>query len=171
MRKAIVSLRLLPTLTSIQVVNLCAALNFMKMEEIKRFCDRHKVPTVGKKGEILDRVMAFLETGRILEPRAIPAASRAAAGAAAPLRSNAKILYGTYKNDDRTARFMRGLVGSHFHFTAFGQDWIKARWMVGNPPTFQEFAEAWQEEYERRKKSEARPKDEWAYLNFMQRYV
>jgi len=66
--------------------------------------------------------------------------------------------------------FFKKLIGQHFHFTAFGQDWILSRWREGNPPTYSEFAKFWQEEYLRREKSEANPKKEWAYLNFIRQF-
>lgn len=61
---------------------------------------------------------------------------------------------------------MKSLVGNHFHFTAFGQDWIKERWLARKPPTYRQFADFWQKEYKARQKKPAAPKKEWAYINF-----
>ena len=58
-----------------------------------------------------------------------------------------------------------------FHFTAFGIDWINQRWLVGNPPTYQEFAEMWQQEYSFRKQNKVAPKVEWAFINFTKEYL
>lgn len=62
------------------------------------------------------------------------------------------------------------MIGSHFHFTAFGIDWINEKWMEGNPPPYQEFADMWVKETKRRKHSPVAPKAEWAYINFVQSY-
>ena len=42
--------------------------------------------------------------------------------------------------------------------------------MDSSPPTYKEFAEMWQIEYQRRKKNPANPKAEWAYINFLKNY-
>jgi hypothetical protein len=43
--------------------------------------------------------------------------------------------------------------------------------MDSNPPTYQEFADMWQAEYKRRKEIPATPKEEWAYINYVQQYL
>ena len=50
----------------------------------------------------------------------------------------------------------------------YGLDWLHERWMEGNPPTYQEFATMWQTEHVRRKQHPGAPKEEWAYINFVQ---
>lgn len=50
----------------------------------------------------------------------------------------------------------------------YGLDWLHERWMEGAPPTYQEFATMWQTEHERRKLHPEAPKEEWAYINFVQ---
>lgn len=110
-------------------------------------------------------------TGEILQPKKIPTISKAETGKKYPLKPDTLILYGAYKNDLTTRNFFKKLIGEHFHFTAFGQDWIAKRWQQGKPPTYSEFAKAWQKEYLKRKSSKANPKKEWAYLNFLQRFL
>ena len=146
------------------------ALNYMKIEEIKNFCKKHAIPAQGKKGETLKRIKHFLTTGNILLPLAIPEKSKSKKGTRYSLQPDTHILYGSYKNDLKTRTFFKKIIGDHFHFTAFGQDWIADRWQKGRPPTYAEFAKAWQKEYLRRKKSDANPKKEWAYLNFVRRF-
>jgi hypothetical protein len=77
------------------------------------------------------------------------------------------MLKGGYKNDLKTRIFFREIIGQHFHFTAFGIDWLESRWMDGNPPTYQEFADMWSKEYEFRTAYGSAPKAEWAYINFV----
>ena len=40
--------------------------------------------------------------------------------------------------------------------------------MNGTPPTYQQFADMWQAETLRRTKNPTAPKEEWAYINFVQ---
>jgi len=96
--------------------------------------------------------------------------SQAESNRSAPLHPSRKILFGCYKNNEETRNFFKTLIGNHFHFTASGQDWIYERWTRGKPPTYAEFATFWQKEYEARKTKKRTPKQEWAYINFVQRY-
>ena len=88
-----------------------------------------------------------------------------------PLDGQTYILFGAYKNDLKTRLFMKKLVGEHFHFTAFGQDWMKKKWYDGKPPTYAEFAAYWSAEYLKRKQGMTQPKDEWAYIKFIKEYI
>ncbi len=158
------------------------ALYFMKMAELKKVCEQLGLPVTGVKGERIDRIKHFITTGTILEEQKVPEVSKAPYYAKAskgrakkdkeyPLKPNGLILFGAYKNDAQTRAFFKKLVGNHFHFTAFGIDWLKMRWMQGKPPTYQEFADMWQKETERRKNKKPEPKKEWALITFVQKYM
>jgi hypothetical protein len=146
------------------------ALHFMNMKELREFCNAHGIPSTEKKGALIEKIMHFVKTGIILPIKELPNSAFAKKGTLYPLEPNTQILHGSFKNDLKTRIFFKKLIGDHFHFTAFGIDWIEERWFAGKPPTYQEFATMWQREYERRKKTKAQPKKEWALLNFMQRY-
>ncbi len=146
------------------------ALNYLLVSELKDFCKKLKLPINGKKGEIIHRILLFLKDGKIIRTLEFPDVSIAKKNHLYPLSPKTRILQGSYKNDDATRSFMKTLAGENFHFTAFGQDWIKGRWLDGDPPTYLEFAKFWQNENRARKKRKALPKREWAYLNFIQRY-
>lgn len=161
---------LLKHLTKKEKETLFDALNYLKMAEIKTFCQKHSIPVSGKKGEILDRIKQYLMTGKIKLPTKIPEISKAKSEKIYPLASDTKILKGSYKNDTLTRNFFKNIIGEHFHFTSFGQDWILKQWQAGKPPTYAQFAKFWQKEYVLRKNSEANPKKEWAYLNFVKRF-
>jgi hypothetical protein len=81
------------------------------------------------------------------------------------------MLYGTYKNDVATRNFFKQIIGNHFHFTAQGVDWLREQWLKGTPPTYADFANEWQAEYERNKTQKRPPKQEWAYIRFVQEYM
>lgn len=150
--------------------NFFEALYYMKMAELKSFCQKHAIPLQGKKGEILSRLKNYLLTGKINQPKSLPDISKAKPKKLYPLAINTKILKGAYKNDLTTRNFFKKLIGEHFHFTSFGQDWILNRWREGKPPTYGQFAKYWQKEFLQRQNSEVNPKQEWAYLNFIRQY-
>jgi len=147
------------------------ALHYMHVSELKEVCTQLNLPLQGKKGDLIHRIQTFVQTGQIVILKSLPDVSKAQKGVEYPLLPETLALYGSYKNDQRTRAFMKTLVGDHFHFTAFGQDWMKERWQAGNPPTYREFAEFWQAEYVRRQTKKASPKQEWAYLTFIQKYL
>lgn len=147
------------------------ALHYMNMEELKEMSEKLELPIKGKKRDLIKGVLHYIQTGQTLKQAPIPEKSRAQKNKEYPLKPDTSILLGAFKNDAVTRNFMKTLVGDHFHFTAFGQDWIKERWLEGNPPTYQEFSQYWQQEYERRKKEGAEPKQEWAYLSFIRQYL
>lgn len=157
-----------PLLTQHNQEALNDALHYMNMAELKDICSGLNISHAGMKAVIIARIMHFLETGKILAEPEIPAISRAQKNQVVLLRPESLILYGSHKNDLATRLFFKRLIGEHFHFTAVGHDWIRERWLEGNPPTYQEFADFWEEA---RKANAVCPKQEWAYLSFIQRFV
>lgn len=147
------------------------SLYFLKMAELKKLCLQLNLPSAGAKAEIIDRIKHFITTGKILEIPPIPAISKAQKGKSYPLAPQTLMLIGAYKNDAQTRAFFKKFIGNHFHFTAFGIDWLNLRWKQGTPPTYQEFADMWQKEYTKRKMQKPEPKKEWALITFVQRYM
>ena len=146
------------------------ALYYLNMTELRNIGLRFAVSPSGKKVMLIKRIMHFVRTGKELHVDHMPEQSKAKKGHDYPLRPETRIVYGSYRNDALTRAFFKQLIGPHFHFTAYGIDWINERWMQGNPPTYAEFATLWQTEHETRQKQQAVPKREWAYLSFLQRY-
>lgn len=151
-----------------EINNLKISLNFLHVSELKGVCNKLQLLEKSKKGELIFRIIKFLETGEKLVNLTFPKISCAKPSQIYELTEDALMLKGAYKNDLKTRLFFKKLIGEHFHFTAFGIDWLNERWMEGNPPTYKEFAIMWQEEMIRRKSSPAEPKTEWAYINFLQ---
>ncbi len=144
-------------------------LYYFHVSELKKVCDQFQLSSSGKKKDLILRILAYFKSGKKQELIDFPDSSRACKGEKYPLEPKMKILIGAYKNDLATRLFFKELIGDYFHFTAFGIDWINERWAQGNPPTYQEFASFWEKEYAFRKTQKAKPKTEWAYLNFIQR--
>ena len=154
-----------------EIENLKFSLNYFHMQELRDLCLNFNLPKSGQKVELLNNIISYIESGQIPPKKQLPDISKAQKGKEYLLNKKTLILLGAYKNDLKTRLFMKQLVGEYFHFTAFGQDWMKERWYSKNPPTYAEFAAYWRAEYLRRKKNKAQPKGEWAYINFIQSYV
>jgi hypothetical protein len=145
-------------------------LYFLTMQELRELSVHFGLSKKGKKAFLIDALKQFLSTGQILHEPQIPSVSRARPRQSIPLAPDSLILKGSYKNDLKTRLFMKSLIGPHFHYTAYGVDWINERWLKGEPPTYEEFARAWQEEYRATQTSKRPPKKEWALINFVQEY-
>lgn len=155
-----------PTLTALH-----HSLLFLHVEELRELATQLNIPARGKKIILITRIIHFLTTGEIITQPPYPKFSCPQRGSVYPLVPTTLMLKGAYKNDLETRLFFKKLIGEHFHFTAFGIDWLEEQWRAGNPPTYEAFARMWQDEYKRRKVNPAAPKEEWAYINFTQRYL
>lgn len=151
--------------------NLRTSLNFLHVSELKIICNKLQLSEKGKKGELIQRIANFIETGEKQVSPKFPKISCAKNGQTYELSKDSLMLKGAYKNDLKTRLFFKKLIGEHFHFTAFGIDWLNERWMNANPPTYQEFTSMWQEEHDFRRQNGSIPKDEWAYINFVKDYL
>ena len=163
--------RTFPLLNSEKCLTLKEALHFLHVEELCTLAEKLNLPNKAKKGTLIDRIMHFIETGKIRLSAKIPKVSCAEKGKIYTLSSKTLMLKGSYKNDLATRLFFKRLIGEYFHFTAFGIDWLNERWMRGSPPTYKEFADMWVKEYAQRKQKGSTPKQEWAYINFTQRFI
>jgi hypothetical protein len=159
-------------LSQAQLIELKEALSYMNVSELKTLLGKIQLCIKGfNKKELIDRLVYYAETGKELLPLTIPSISKAKRGKSYPLNSNTLMLHGSYKNDLKTRQFLKQLIGNHFHFTAWGIDWLRERWLKGNPPTYDQFAKEWKAEYRRNKKERRLPKQEWAYIRFVQEYL
>ncbi len=152
-------------------IKLEESIYYLHVEELKELCTKLSLSLKGKKGELVHRIIHFAKTGEKVISIKFPEASCAKRDIVYKISKDSLILKGAYKNDLKTRLFFKEIIGQHFHFTAFGQDWTMGRWLEGSPPTYLEFANMWQQEYEYRKKHKVSPKTEWAYLSFIQRYI
>ena len=144
---------------------------FLHVEELKEVTTQLRLSDKGAKGVVIGRILHFLQSGEELAAPKFPAVSCAKKGVVPPLLPKSLMLQGAYKNDLAARLFFKSLIGEHFHFTAFGIDWLNERWLQGNPPTYQEFADMWIAETARRMHEKAAPKQEWAYIRFVQKYM
>ena len=146
------------------------ALLFLNMRELKTICLHFKLPAQNEKITLIENITTYVTTGKKIAQKTIPAISKAHPKTIYPLAPETLILKGAFKNDLKTRIFLKQLIGDHFHYTAYGIDWIKNNWLKGTPPTYAEFAIYWQAEYQNRQINKAPLKQEWAYLNFLDHY-
>ena len=158
-----------PLLSEKEQSKLKDALHYMKMLELRKACLILSLPEKGKKALLIERILTFIKNGTVMPVPQVPAVSLAKNHSLQPLAPQSLMLYGGYKNDLKTRNFFKKLIGEHFHFTAYGIDWLNERWLEGNPPTYQEFADFWSRETAQRKKENKKPKDEWMFIRFMQK--
>lgn len=147
------------------------SLQYLFVSELKELCTTFNLPYKGGKPELIDHILAFSMDAPPPKKKEYPQKSCAQKETAIKLLPSSLILYGHYKNDLKTRKFFKKIIGPHFHFTVFGHDWIKQRWADGLPPTYQEFADFWQQEHLLRKSKKSPLKKEWAYLNFIRRHL
>ena len=156
---------------SIEHDQLHASLHYLHVSELRIYCENLYLSIKGKKIDLINRIIHFLNTSEKIDLAKYPAHSIAQDRNNNVISANVLMLKGAYKNDLKTRIFFKEIIGQHFHFTAFGIDWLESRWMEGSPPTYQEFADMWVKEYEFRKTYGSTPKAEWAYINFVKRYL
>jgi len=153
-----------------QQKELFPALLYLNMRELKNMSLHFRLPIQNEKIKLIESIELYLTTGKITTQQQIPTASKAKPKTVYPLAPETIILKGSFTNDLKTRIFLKSLIGNHFHYTAYGIDWIKEQWVQGTPPTYAQFATYWQQEYQKRQITKAPMKVEWAYLNFLDRY-
>lgn len=147
-------------------------LSYMHVDELESQLQELGLSLKGfNKNELIERLVHYAITGKELSSLKIPENSRASRNRKYTIAPQSLMLYGAYKNDRATRDFFQQTIGKYFHFTAQGIDWLREQWLKGNPPTYADFAQEWQAEYERNKKDKRSPKQEWAYIRFTQHYT
>lgn len=154
-----------------EIDQLRISLLYMNMTELRYVSRFLHLPPNYTKLNLIERILLYVSSGIRSEQPRIPDVSRGTSKKSEPLMPHEKMLYGIYKNDAKTRLFFKQIIGEDFHFTAFGIDWLKDRWMQGNPPRYQEFADYWRAESQRRNVTKEQPKEEWAYLNYAQDFL
>lgn len=112
----------------------------MHVQDLKEIAEKLSIPNNGTKLKLIARIIYFVQTGAVIKEPKVPVASCAQKGVQYPLAPNTVMLKGAYKNDLKTRLFFKNLIGEHFHFTAFGIDWLNDCWMAGDPPSYGAFA-------------------------------
>ncbi len=154
----------------IDFISLQKSLMFLYVHELKNYCEKLSLTTKGKKIILAARIMHFLKTQEKNSITPYPKSSLAKKNNLQQPALHALMLKGAYKNDLQNRLFFKSIIGNHFHFTAFGIDWLEEQWLSGTPPTYEQFIHMWKNEYAFRSIYKVAPKQEWAYINFIQTY-
>lgn len=70
------------------------SLLYLKMAELKNICQAHQLPDNGNKIALINRIVTFIQTGKILTLPIMPDASKAKKGTAYPLEPHTRMLSG-----------------------------------------------------------------------------
>jgi hypothetical protein len=135
-------------------------LNYLNLQEIRSFCDRHAIPyrivvertdgrtkptrDTDRKPAILHRIRHYLATGERLEATCLPARVVREDGPPARPRPTDRLYYRWYsKAHGPVIALLKDLTGGRFENGALARVLIMEFWTGGQAPTFVEFADAW----------------------------
>ncbi len=169
---------LIAHLSKDEQVKLLAELNYLNMEEIKVFSDKHSIPysiwietTDGgrrktrdddRKGVILDRIRHYLRTGVVLDATCFPVAVVCFNELPSKIKPTDRLFYGQYdKKSSDMVGLLEKLTHGQFRNGAIARILAREFWSKGIAPSFQEFALAWLKARENHR----RPNPEWAFLS------
>ena len=129
---------------------------FLKVSELKQLLTDAGIKPSGSKQSMINSLIAYAN-GDSTRPSALQLsdAERALRKKANQYDPTVFIVPGVYTNNRKNRKRFHSLIGHHISYTTYGMDWIKDRWAEGTCPTYQAFAEFWQEEYLRRKNNGA----------------
>lgn len=152
-------------------------LNYMHMEELVDFCNKHCLPCFihqelpdgrlkktgdkDRKGIVIARIKRYLETGEDQKPTIFSKSVVSTAPLPNPLRKEQPVFYNQYKNrNPKILALLKSLTGNKFEYGAISQEVTRECWRKGKTPTYAEFAKLWQDAC----KAHIEPNPEWAFL-------
>jgi hypothetical protein len=115
-------------------------------EELVEFCRLNGITATGGKQELADRIVAYLQTGKIVETVPKEKTKSKFDWNNAVIDLNTEIT-DNYKNSENVRAFMKREIGSHFHFNTAFMKWTKQN--VGK--TIREAVAEWKRIYELKK--------------------
>ena len=147
-------------LTASERARLLEEMNYMNLEEIRRFCAQRGIPyrivaehangamkatkDTDRKPIVLARVRRYLTTGQVGEPTRIPAAIVRADNPPARLSPRDRLYYRWYAREhEGVLRVLRDLTAGRFRDGAVARILAMDFWTRGEAPTLEEFARAW----------------------------
>jgi len=151
---------LLSQLTKSEQTRLLEELNYMNLEEIRRFCSEHRIPyrivaeypngkvkatkDSDRKPIVLARVRRYLTTGEVGQPTRIPAAIVRDENPPARLGPRDRLYYRWYAKEHKgVIQLLRDLTAGRFRDGAVARVLAMKFWTRGEAPTFEEFSQSW----------------------------
>ena len=153
-------------------------LNYLNTGEIKKFCERHRIPyrivvemkdgswrrtkDDDRKGVMLQRVRHFLRTGGVSQETRFRSTVVCFDDVPQDLASTDCLFYGRYDKSNRVVMgLLKELTGGEFEDGAIARILAREFWSRGEAPTFQKYAAAWLIA----RREHTKPNAEWAYLS------
>jgi len=150
----------LSELTKSEQVRLLEELNYMNLEEIRRFCSERGIPyrivaqypnervkatkDTDRKPIVLARVRRYLRTGQAGKPTCIPAEIVREKNPPSRIGPRDRLYYRWYaKEFECVIRLLRDLTAGRFRDGAVARVLAMEFWTRGEAPTFEAFARAW----------------------------
>lgn len=135
-------------------------LNYLNLQEIRSFCDRHAIPyrilvetadgrtkptkDTDRKPVILHRVRHYLTTGDVLGATCLLAGIVREDAPPPELQPTDRLYYRWYnKTYGSVMGLLKDLTGGRFRNGALARVLVMEFWTRGEAPTFAEFADAW----------------------------
>ena len=151
---------LLSQLTKSEQTRLLEELNYMNLEEIRRFCSEHRIPyrivaeypngkvkatkDTDRKPIVLARVRRYLATGDVGRPTRIPAAIVREDNPPARPGPRDRLYYRWYAKEHKgVIQLLRDLTAGRFRDGAVARVLAMKFWTRGEAPTFEEFSRSW----------------------------
>ena len=153
-------------------------LNYLNMNEIKTFCDKHSIPykiwirekdgklrrtpDQDRKGVVLERIRYYFSTGRVARATVFSMSVVNFEQPPSKVKPSDKLYYGQYdKNNRGMIDLLKRLTNGRFKNGAIARIVAREFWSKGKAPTYREFAMTWLEATDNHK----RPNPEWAFLS------
>src|SRR5688572_8362165 len=150
----------LSQLTESEQARLLGELNYMNLEEIRRFCSERGIPykivaehpngtvkatkDADRKPIVLARVRRYLTTGQVAQPTCIAAAIVREENPPPRIGPRDRLYYRWYaKEFEGVMRLLRDLTAGRFRDGAVARVLAMEFWTRGEAPTLEEFARAW----------------------------
>ena len=151
---------LLAPLTTRERARLFEELNYLNLEEIRRFCSERGIPyrivaecangqakatkDTDRKPIVLARVRRYLRTGKIGQSTCISAPVVREENPPAAIGPRDRLYYRWYaKEHEGVMRLLRDLTDGRFRDGAVARVLAMEFWTRGEAPTFEEFARSW----------------------------
>ena len=114
-------------------------------EELQTFCRENGMSTSGSKVEISDRIVIFLQTGKIQKPlRKVKSTAKEEKSTDLSLDT---VITANHRCSQEVRAFFKTAINPKFHFSTYIQHYIKN----GIGKTYHDVVNAWHEEEERKK--------------------
>ncbi|MCJ8276915.1 MAG: hypothetical protein HRT44_10040 [Bdellovibrionales bacterium] len=120
---------------------------YLKVDELKLSLKQLGLSQKGQKMTLIHSLLKHFKLSPSPQ-KTLPKRFKKYSGSLSPEKY---ILPGYYTNGAQSREKLQKIIGPYFKFTTYGMDWIRSHWADGKYPTYQQFAQYWKKEFNRRK--------------------